>query len=127
MEREAGGLDGSLSKRESSTVSEISEWFVNGETGISSSAMAAVALGHKPKDKMAPLDPADLNRCMKLVNHCPQVKRAFPEIRNLSKRWATVIDHWDELSTMFVEEAGWDWDKGRSAPKTYARMKALGL
>ena len=108
-------------------MSTVSEWLINGEVGISSSAMAAVSLGHRPRDTSAPRDPDDLNRCMKLVARCPQVKNSFPQIRELSKRWEAVIDHWDELSGMFVEEVGWDWSKARSAQKTYDRMKELGL
>lgn len=104
----------------------IGRWFAEGEVGASSQFMAAVALGAKG-DGSYPLDPADLNRCLKLVKAVPAIRRDFPKIRARSKKWRAVIDHWDELKKMFVAEVGWDWSKAKSAPKTYDRMKALGL
>ena len=106
---------------------KIAQWMVEGETGLSSECMAAVVLGATPRSAHYPLDPADLNRCMKLVKAAPVVKRHFHKIRALSKQWRIVIDHWDELSEMFVAEVGWDWSKAKSAPRTYDRMKQLGL
>lgn len=105
----------------------VARWLAEGETGLSSECMAAVALGAKPRSTYHPLDPADLNRCLKLVKAAPVVKRHFPKIRALSKQWRAVIDHWDELSEMFVAEVGWDWSKAKSARRTYDRMKELGL
>lgn len=105
----------------------IAAWFVNGEVGLSSECMAAVALGYRPRRGSHPLDPSDLNRCLKLVQAVPAVRRDFPKIRKVSKRWRAVIDHWDELKAMFVAEVGWDWSAAKSAPRTYQRMKDLGL
>ena len=106
---------------------QIADWFVNGETGLSSECMAAVALGAKPRYPRAPADPADFNRCLKLVRHAPSVRRAFPKIRRLSKQWRATIDHWDELKEMFVTEVGWNWCREKRAERTYNRMKQLGL
>ncbi len=105
----------------------IMRWMFEGERGSSSECMAAVALGFTPRHNYPPADPADLNRCLKLVKAAPSVRGRFKEIAALSKQWKAVIDHWDELETMFVAEVGWNWSNGQSAPKTYKRMKALGL
>lgn len=105
----------------------IMSWMIHGERGLSSECMAAVAMNMKPRYSYHPLDPADLNRCMKLVAVCPEVRAAFPSIRKLSKQWTSVIDHWDELADMFEMEVGWNWNKAQSAKKTYDRMKELGL
>lgn len=106
----------------------IGRWMVDGETGLSSECMAAVALGAKrPKRVHWPLDPADFNRCLKLVKAAPGVRKSFPDIAALCKQWRSCIDHWDELERMFVAEVGWDWSKAKSAKKTYDRMKELGL
>lgn len=104
----------------------IARWFAEGEVGASSRCMASVVIRVKT-DGSYPLDPDDLNRCLKLVKAAPGVKRHFHRIRKLGKEWRAVIDHWGELEKMFIEEAGLDWSKARSAPKTYHRMKALGL
>ena len=110
------------------TAKQIGDWFLNGETGLSSECMAAVSLGAKPRRGYNwPLDPADLNRCLKLVKAAPGVRQHFPNIAALGREWGAVIEHWDELETMFVKEVGWDWSKKKSAKKTYDRMKELGL
>src|SRR4051794_33065117 len=105
----------------------ITRWLVEGERGLSSETMAAVALGLAPKRPSFPLDPSDLNRCIKLVDAAPEVKRAFPRIAALSPQWVAVIGNWDLLRTSFVDEAGYDWSKARSAPETYKLMKNLGI
>ena len=87
--------------------------------------MALTALGSPPRFARYPLDPADFNRCLKLIKSAPEVRGAFPAIRSLDSVWEKLIDHWDELQALFVEEVGWDWSKARSAPKTYDRMQEL--
>ena len=114
-----------MSKPESKTT--ILDWYVSGEKGISSETMAATALGKKHDRGYPPLDPADLNRCIKLVDTAPEVKEAFPKIAALSKQWKAVIDNWDRLREMFIAEVGYDWSKKKSAPKTYNEMKRIGL
>ena len=105
-------------------------WFANGSTGISSEAMAYAAAGVENKSRFGngtPSDPSDFNRCLKLVAQVPEVKEKFSVIAKLSDKWAVVIKNWDLLETSFIDEVGFDWSKGRSAPKTYELMKNLGL
>ena len=107
---------------------KILRWVFNGETGISSKQMAATACGIAIKDwfdRGHPLDPADFNRCLKLVRACPEVKAAFPKIAKLSREWRGVIEHWDEIRRSFLAEAGWDWSKSNNAPKTYELMRRI--
>jgi hypothetical protein len=111
----------------SETTTKIADWMVNGETGCSSKCMAAVAMGVAPKEIHHPLDPADFNRCLLLVEQVPEVRESFPKIRALSPQWAALIDAWDELREKFVAEVGWNWCTRRRAKQTYDRMKELGL
>lgn len=107
---------------------DIVEWFVNGERGMSSEVMAATALRIKNNhNNFAPVDPADLNRCIKLLKAAPEIKMRFSDIANLSGRWKLIIDNWDKLVEMFVTEVGYDWCLAQRAPKTYKFMKDLGL
>lgn len=105
---------------------EIISWLATGERGMSSETMAFTALGQKC-EVHHPLDPADLNRCIKLVRSCPSVKERFNDIACLNAEWNTIINHWDELEKMFIDEVGYDWSKSDSAPNTCRRMKELGL
>lgn len=104
----------------------IIKWMFNGKKGISSETMAATAMGHVHSEGCHPSDPSDLNRCILLVEAAPEVKDAFPKIAALSKTWAAVIEHWDELREMFISEVGYDWSNSKLARKTYDRMKQLG-
>lgn len=103
----------------------IIKWLANGEVGESSKTMAIVALGELPRERSHPRDPDDLNRCIKLVAAAPEVIDAFPAIRVISTKWAAVIDNWEELRDLFIEEVGFNWSKGSRAAKTYNRMKEL--
>jgi len=56
---------------------EIIKWLANGETGMSSKAMAFTALGVKYKNACYyPYDPADLNRCLLLLEAAPIVRES---------------------------------------------------
>lgn len=107
----------------------ILEWMAGPDTGLSSEAMAFCRLGierHGLWDGTEhPHDPADFNRCLLLVQKVPEVRDAFGDIACLSEQWNAIIDHWDELRELFVAEAGWNWSKGRRAPKTFARMQEI--
>lgn len=100
----------------------IHAWLLKGERGLSSETMARAALGIRdPRYDRHPLDPDDLRRCMLLVDQAPEVRNAFPRIAQLSKTWAAIIAHWDELIALLREEM-----PSGMARKTYDRMKALG-
>jgi len=111
---------------------EAAEWLAVGHQGLSSAALFLRATGVRPdilRDgddaRHHPRDPADLNRCLLLVATVPEAARALPGMREVSPEWAALVDHWDELAALFHEEAGPDWSKARSAPRTYARMAEL--
>lgn len=104
---------------------KILEWFIHGDTGISSKCMAAVACGIKPERTWTPSDPSDFNRCLMLVVCVPEVKDHFDAIANSSKQWESIIKNWDLLEKTFVDEVGLNWCKGDRATKTYALMKEL--
>lgn len=95
---------------------------INGETGMSSEAMAFTSVGVKCRG-LAPSDPADFNRCLKLVTEIPEVEKHFDNISALSPSWAAIIKNWTLIKETFLEEVGYDWCKARRAPKTYALMK----
>lgn len=107
----------------------ITKWLAGRGVGSSSRFMAVVALGFDYEDDYDtaphPHDPDDLNRCMKLLMAAPEVREAFPKIAAASEIWAALIARWSELETSFIDEAGIDWSKARSAPKTYALMKSI--
>ena len=87
--------------------------------------MAMIALGSPPKHIDYPHDPADLNRCLLLLEAAPGVRDVFPKIAAASKVWAALVANWSEIERSFLDEVGPNWCKAHSAPKTYALMRRV--
>lgn len=103
----------------------IARWLGHGKVGASSKCMALTALGAVPMHRYHPADPSDLMRCILLLDAAPEVRDAFPVIREISPQWAVIIDNWDALRDMLIDEVGMDWCNNTSAPLTWGRMKSL--
>jgi hypothetical protein len=106
---------------------EILKWYANGETGISSEAMAQAVVGNVPKRKgySYPHDPADFNRCLKFLKAVPEAKKHLDKVAALGIVWNALIDKWAVIEGTFIDEVGFDWCKAKSAPKTYDLMKSI--
>ena len=105
---------------------KILEWFANGETGISSKAMARAIAGLKRDTTWSawgdhPSDPSDFNRCVKFLKAVPEARQHLNKVATLSKVWETLVQHWDELEKLLEEEL-----PNNRCPKLYDRMKELG-
>lgn len=100
-------------------------WLESGGTGASSKAIWQHMMGRKQRETWGPADPADLGRCLRLLEKIPEWKPRMPEMAAVSEEWRRIVPHWDRLSEMMAEEVGIYWDKGREAPKTYAAMLAV--
>lgn len=105
-------------------------WIRDGRTGLSSRAIHDHMLGLEGgRGYSYPRDPADLNRCLLLLDLIPEWKLRMPEMAQRNEEWAGLVARWDEIVQCFLDEVGLDWSKGRKLPasKTYAMMKkALG-
>jgi hypothetical protein len=107
---------------------EILEWLANGNTGVSSKAMAFAAVGIANNGSFgncAPSDPSDFNRCLKLVHHVPEINNHFDKIAKLSDKWAILISKWKIVEKSFLDEVGFDWCKADRAPLTYKLMRDI--
>jgi hypothetical protein len=101
---------------------KILEWFAHGECGISSKAMACAVIGMKPDKNWSafgnhPHDPDDLSRCVKLLDAVPEARNHLGKVAKLSKVWARLVEHWDELEAMY---------RSRDYNQLYDRMKEIG-
>lgn len=105
--------------------SEALRWVAGNHVGLSSMAIWSNMAGVEPKRGWAnPWDPDDLSRCLRLLKEVPQWADRLPEMAKRSPEWAALIEDWDEIVSCMEMEVGWDWSKGRSAPKTYALIKS---
>lgn len=104
---------------------KILEWFATGRVGASSKAMAS-AVADLPHDKSHPYDPADLNRCLLLLEAVPEIRNSMDKVAAISDTWGKLVARWDEVEQCFLDEVGLNWCKARSAPATYELMKQIG-
>lgn len=105
-------------------------WLRSSERGISSECIVEVLEG-LPAGMLTgrwlsrhPCDPADLRRCILLVETVPEYRARLGEMTAVSPVWAALIAHWDELTTLLRQEIGADLGHGR-AQRTYDRMREL--
>lgn len=108
------------------TQKSVIDWLATGETGVSSMTMA-FWLGFKvmPTERSAPSDPADFDRCLRLLECAPGLRARIGDMAQVSPQWAKIAAAWREIEKCHLDEAGLGWSKTRSAPKTYALMKKI--
>lgn len=103
-------------------------WLATGQRGLSSETLFSLATGVDCTDDWGynhPHDPADLGRCRKLLEFCPELADHLPRVAAAGPEWAALIPRWDELCALMDEESP-EWREGRgAAPKTYALMKEI--
>ncbi|MEM6499256.1 MAG: hypothetical protein AAF709_21340 [Pseudomonadota bacterium] len=106
---------------------KLAVWFGSFDTGASSETLAVTALCGAPHGRVSyPHDPADLGRCLRLLEKVPNVKgKSFPILAKVSKPWARLIERWDEVCHLFEQEKGPGWPRGWVAPKTYDLMQDI--
>lgn len=86
---------------------DLGNWLINGDTGISSKTMAAIALGATKSDKHsvdAPYDEADFGRCYRLVQKVPEIREHFPRIGKKVKIFAGILREWDVLVRIYERD-----------------------
>lgn len=84
-------------------------WFINGERGNSSEFMWSVFTGTSKKDVCYPHDPADFNRCYKLLQAIPEWKTRLKELKRYGLQWSNLVDNWDKLTEMFEQNVKEYW------------------
>ncbi len=101
-------------------------WLSSGDSGISSLTIVSV-LADIPFAVLAqrcrpgvPYDPDDLGRCMRLLDVKPEWRSRMSEVARRYPEWAGLVARWDDLSSLFWEEA----PSGR-ALKTFALMEEI--
>lgn len=103
----------------------IIEWLARGRTGTSSETMAFwLGFGVRRSGASHPHDPDDLDCCLHLLAAAPTLRERLPRMADISPQWAALVDAWDEIERSHLDEVGLGWTKARSAPKTYALMRA---
>lgn len=103
-------------------MNSVEKWLANGETGVSSKTMAFyLGFGIIPETNSHPHDPSDLLRCIKFLQHCPELRSKLHLMSEVSNTWEGLVRNWDRLESSLNEEM----KLGSRAPKTYKMMKDI--
>lgn len=104
---------------------KIGTWLIDGNTGLSSKAMAAVWLGGSSSRIYAPSDPSDFKRCIQFLEQCIDPSNRGTLVMQMAEfttDWKNIMQNWLKLVELYEEER--DQDR---APKLYGLMKSIGL
>ena len=109
---------------------KIGQWLLDGDTGLSSLALASFYLtagngGECASRLETPSDPSDFGRCVKFLENCIDKNHQHDliyAIGQVTKNWKRVQDEWFVLMKLYDEEKN-----QTSAPKLYKFMKKIGL
>lgn len=96
-----------------------------GKTGRSSQALAFNLLSLNTTKTDHPRDPTDFNRCLRMIYAVPAVKSNLQSMNKVSAYWEALVEHWDQIEQCFLDEAGFEWEKSKKAPKTYKLMRSV--
>jgi len=108
---------------------KILQWFATGRTGVSSRAMASAIAEIKVEHSWPgnhPHDPDDFNRCLLFLECVPEARKHLDKVANISDVWKNIVENFDTLEQMFLDEVGLNWSNATKASKTYKYMKSLG-
>jgi hypothetical protein len=106
-------------------IKKIGIWLLDGETGLSSESMAAIALGGRPSIVNHPHDPSDFRRCVLFLEQCidPSNRNTLLlQMAPFTSPWHRIAANWFKLMALYDEEKN-----QRTAPKLYSAMQALKL
>jgi hypothetical protein len=119
-------------------VQSIVRWFLSDDNGTSSETIVAHMTGctdlirvHDDDEDdssprfwgMAPSDPSDLGRCLRLLERYPEWKLRIQEMAVYGPDWAGICAQWDVIVASMQAEVGIDWSKGKNAAATYRLME----
>lgn len=95
-------------------------WMAGDDTGRSSQVLCVTMLGGRVPTPWHPWDPADLGRCLRLLDLMPEWRCRIGEMAVLSPQWAAIVGALSELEGLYCEEK-----PSGTAPRCYKRMRDL--
>ena len=109
-------------------MSELAEWWISGEHGMSSKAIALRFMLHSKGPTDHPYDPADFRRCELLMRQVPEIRTWFPAMAAASPAWARLVERWDEIVNLIATEVPGAWgprSTNGQARRAYALIQEL--
>lgn len=90
-----------------STPHSLAKWLMSDDTGASSKTMAAVMFDFEIsflRGSYFPLDASDFGRCVRFLEAVPEARERLPRMKQVSAKWAVLVDCWDELTALYHDE-----------------------
>jgi hypothetical protein len=109
------------------TSEALDAWLRSAQRGISSNTIVQHITGFPALGSWAPDHPhdaMDLGRCIRLLSAEPELRRQLWKMRSCSPVWAALVDRWDELTTIYLEEVDYP-PPGTDSCRTYDLMRAI--
>ena len=78
---------------------KVLKWIFEGNTGLSSMCMAAHLTGHHHLNNH-PMEPADFDRCVGLLEAVPELRPLLPKMAERGKIWADLVQNWGRLGAI---------------------------
>lgn len=113
--REAEAEISALRRRAEKAGAELSardredHWLIGGDAGVSSKAIWSVMTGRASssweRGSTTPRDPDDFGRCYRLLEDFPAWRERMPEVVAAHPEWSGLVAAWDELTSLYLEEA----------------------
>ena len=100
-------------------IRQLLNWYMNGETGLSSQTMARVMLDDTTEAKQNyPHDGRDLRRCILLLRTIPEALSAIDVLEQTDVHWQELAADWTLLTKSLAQELGPNLDKESDTPQT---------
>lgn len=100
-------------------------WILGDDTGLSSKTVWSVMMGVPQRRRGYPHDPADLLRCLRLLEVVPEWRSRMPEMAACGAEWSALMANWTEIKAACLREVGLHPERGASAPYTYKLMREV--
>jgi hypothetical protein len=107
-----------------SKLTKIVKWATGRDTGLSSCAILSHMVTGEC-DGSYPYDPADLGRCLRLLDLFPEWEGRIGEMGVYGPVWRRYAKSWAQMRKSMEDEVGVDWSKAKAAPATYELMKKI--
>ena len=89
------------------------EWImISNAVGESSKTIWGHFMGQEKRVKSYPHDPSDFRRCANLFQLIPDWKKRMDELRVLSPIWNNLVENWEKLELLLIENIKTGKDNG---------------